>query len=204
MTTGATAVQQPVLTVVIGANGAGKTTWARATRSRLPKPFYNADSIADGLGDPDNATLQQQAREIVDQAIGHHLRDQSSFGFESTYSGRSRPAIVEQAKTLGYATTAFFVGTAHHAINIARVRRRVREGGHDVPDHEIIRRWTAAQENLLETWDYFDRITIIDNSGEAPVVVTGQGALDTGAAETAPQWIRELLARRARPEHEGD
>ena len=66
MTTGATAGQQPVLAVVIGANGAGKMTWARAKRDRLPKPFYNADSIADGLGDPNNATLQEQARQLVD------------------------------------------------------------------------------------------------------------------------------------------
>ena len=79
-------------------------------------------------------------RKIVDQAIGQHLSDQSSFGFESTYSGRSRPAIVQQAKTHRYTATAFFIGTAHHAINIARVRKRVQEGGHDVPEHEIIGR----------------------------------------------------------------
>ncbi|MCY3702236.1 MAG: hypothetical protein OXG16_06100 [Rhodospirillales bacterium] len=63
MTTAATAGQQPVLTVVIGANGAGKTTRARAVRGRLPKPFHNVASIADGLGDPDSAALQFQARD---------------------------------------------------------------------------------------------------------------------------------------------
>ena len=40
----------PVLVVVIGANGAGKTTWERANRDLLPSPSYNADSIAEGLG----------------------------------------------------------------------------------------------------------------------------------------------------------
>ena len=63
MTTGATAGQRPVLTVVIGANGAGKTTWARAMRGSLPKQYHNADSIADGLGDPDSAALQLPARD---------------------------------------------------------------------------------------------------------------------------------------------
>ena len=43
-------MSEPRLTVVIGANGAGKTTWARKHRETLPKPFYNADSIAEGLG----------------------------------------------------------------------------------------------------------------------------------------------------------
>ena len=40
----------PQLTVVIGANGAGKTTWVRRSRGLLPKPFYNADSIAEQRG----------------------------------------------------------------------------------------------------------------------------------------------------------
>ncbi len=84
----------PTLLVVIGANGAGKTTWARANRGLLPKPFYNADSIAEGLGDPDDSTLQAKARQIVDAAIDRDLQERRIFGFESTYSGTSRPDIV--------------------------------------------------------------------------------------------------------------
>ena len=38
-------VRELRLTVVIGANGAGKTTWTRKHREMLSKPFYNADSI---------------------------------------------------------------------------------------------------------------------------------------------------------------
>ena len=206
MTPGSTASRPPILTVVIGANGAGKTTWGRTGRNRLPKPFYNADLIAEGLGDPNSAALQAQARKIVDQAIEQHLGDQSNFGFESTYSGSSRPAIVRRAKTLGYVTAAFFIGTAHHRINIARVRKRVEEGGHDVPANEIIRRWTAAQDNLLTTWSSFDTITIIDNSGEQPAVVANRSGLEAGAAGPALLWIRDLLTRRTRPgrKHERD
>ena len=92
---------KPQLTVVVAANGSGKTTWAQQSRAFLPKPFYNADSIAEGLGDPNNTTLQEQARRIVDQAIEDDLVRQRSFGFESTYSGRSRPNIVIRAKQLG-------------------------------------------------------------------------------------------------------
>lgn len=64
---------KPQLTIVIGANGSGKTTWAQQSRAFLPKPFYNADSIAEGLGDPNNTTLQEHARRIVDQAIEDDL-----------------------------------------------------------------------------------------------------------------------------------
>ena len=122
---------KPHLTIVIGANGSGKTTWAQQNRAFLPKPFYNADSIAEGLGDPNDTALQAQARRIVDQAIEDDLAHRRSFGFESTYSGRSRPNIVIRARQLGYATRAVFIGTDHHSTNIARVRKRVEEGDND-------------------------------------------------------------------------
>ena len=97
-------MSEPRLTVVIGANGAGKTTWARKHRETLPKPFYNADSIAEGLGDANDAALQRVARKLVDERIERDLSAGNTFGFESTYSGRSRPDIVRTAKRLVYTT----------------------------------------------------------------------------------------------------
>ena len=94
-------MSEPRLTVVIGANGAGKTTWARKHRETLPKPFYNADSIAEGLGDANDAALQRAARKFVDDQIQRDLSEGNTFGFEST-------------ETV--------------AINIRRVRKRVEEG----------------------------------------------------------------------------
>lgn len=97
----------PELTIVIGANGAGKTTWCNHNRhERLPAAFYNADSIANGLGGWNSPARQEEAREIVDVKIREHLKNNTDFGFESTYSGRSRPDIVRQAKHLGYRTAA--------------------------------------------------------------------------------------------------
>ena len=118
-------MNRPKLVVVIGANGAGKTTWAQRHRKRLPLNFYNADSIAEGLGDANSPEQQARARALVDQEIAERLRLDESFGFESTWSGASRPAIVRDASARGYETHAVFLGTAHPEINIARVRRRV-------------------------------------------------------------------------------
>ena len=69
----------PELFIVIGANGAGKTTWADANRQDLPSHFYNADSIASGLGSADEAQHQLAARDIVDRAIAQHLLRQESY-----------------------------------------------------------------------------------------------------------------------------
>ena len=72
------------LILIVGANGAGKTTWGRAHRPWLPVPFYNVDAIAEGLGNADDPDLQREARSLVDQRIEAHLRTGQTLGFEST------------------------------------------------------------------------------------------------------------------------
>ena len=182
------------LIVIVGANGAGKTTWGRAHRSCLPLPFYNVDVIAEGLGDANSRELQREARAVVDERIEAHLRAGHSFGFESTYSGRSRPAIVKRAKSGGYTTRALFMGTSTHRLNAARVRRRAREGGHDVPVSEIVRRWTAAWQNLLKTWDVLDTVEIVDNSGTSPRLVASKRSTEIQLCGALPAWAAALAA----------
>ena len=111
------------LTIVIGGNGAGKTTWCRQHRDELPEHFYNADSIAEGLGDWNSGTAQEAARKIVDERIRRHLTNHEDFGFESTYSGESRPHVIIEAKRLGYGTRAILIATESPTINIERVTR---------------------------------------------------------------------------------
>ena len=88
------------LTIVIGSNGIGKSTWCRRHRDLLPENFYNADSVAEGLGDRNSPSKQRAARELVDGPIDAHLGKGEDFCFESTYSGRSRPQITEQSSTI--------------------------------------------------------------------------------------------------------
>lgn len=189
-------MSRPRLVVVVGANGAGKTTWTRRHRDRLPADFYNADSIAEGLGDANSPEQQARARALVDREIAERLRRGESFGFESTYSWSSRPAIVRDASARGYETHAMFLGTNHPEINIARVRRRVLEGGHDVPVSEIVRRWSAAWENLLTTWDVFDRIDVLDNTTDITRLVGGKsGSRAYISGVGLPNWARAIRHR---------
>ena len=166
----------PALAVAIGANGAGKTTCARANRGLLPKPLYNADSIAEGPGEPDDPTLQARARQIVDAAIERDLQERRIFGFQSTFSGTSRPEIVRRAEDLGYAVHAVFIGTEAYDINVNRVRIRVRVGGHSIPVEEIIRRWHDTQTNLLDTWRDSTQSGSLTTQGGNPSPLFGRTA----------------------------
>ena len=185
------------LTIVIGANGAGKSTWCRSNRPELPADFYDADSIAQGLGSYDDPALQLEARKWVDRRIEGHLERGESFGFESTYSGASRPDIVRRARMLGYDVNAVFVGTQSAAINIDRVALRVRHRtGHDVPAAEIVRRWTAVQDNLVKTAPLFANILLLDNSGvRARVIVHVAGQEVVRRTDPLPRWSDDLVAR---------
>lgn len=186
----------PRFVIVIGANGAGKSTWCRSYRDALPPNFYDADSIAQDLGSYDDHALQLKARTLVDAAIDRHLKQSESFGFESTYSGASRPRIARRAHELGYATYAIFIGTRDPAINIDRVAARVRaRTGHHVSESEIRRRWTAAQDNLVETASVFDRIRILDNSaGHTWTVFDHIGTSQRHRAVETPLWAARLSA----------
>ena len=162
----------PRLNVVLGGNGSGKTTWAREHRDTLPKHFYDADSIANSLGDWNDEAYLFEARDIIDQRVEARLAKQEDFGFESTYSGQSRPAIVEKAKKSGYEVTCIFIGTETPDINVERVRARAEAGtGHAVPEDSIRYRWKASQQNLVKTFHLMNHMKIIDNSEEKPITV---------------------------------
>lgn len=186
----------PRLVIVIGANGAGKSTWCHHHRRELPACFYDADSIAQGLGSYDDAAHQREARAWVDRRIEEHLAAGESFGFESTYSGASRPNFVRRAHDLGYDVEAIFIGTRDVGINIRRVSMRVLLGtGHNVPANEIVRRWTACQENLARTANLFGAISLIDNTISPSVTVAQlSGRSIDRAVEPLPPWAARLAA----------
>ena len=186
----------PELTIVIGCNGAGKSTWCENHADALPADFYNPDRVAKGMGDWNSRSKQRAAGKVVRRLIHGHLQRKESFGFEATYAGRSTPRIVERASKLGYEVHAVFIGTKNPAINIERVAARVRnETGHNVATSDIRRRWRTAQENLATTADTINRIEVLDNSeGTSRVIGRIEAKRDAILVEPAPQWTKQLSA----------
>lgn len=190
-------MEAPGLLLVVGANGAGKSTYCRYFFERLPDRFFDADQIAQELGDYNDPALQRRAALIVARRVSNCLRENRSFGIETTYSGNSPLKLVRKACEQGYRTQVIFIGTHSPRINVSRVRRRVADGvGHDVADSEIQRRWTACQNNLVRTANFFEHIRLLDNSNdrwvEAGELVAGR------VVRLAPKevsWAENLLSR---------
>ena len=61
-----------------------------------------------------------------------------------------------------------------------------------MPVSEIVRRWTAAWQNLLETWDVLDAIEIVDNSGTSLRRVASKRDADLQIFGDVPAWAAKV------------
>ena len=160
--------------IVAGANGAGKTAFATEF---LPNEadcpiFINADLIAAGLSPfrPDLTALR--AGRLMLSMIRDYVRRGESFAFETTLSGRSYARLIPHWREQGYSVELFFLRLSRPEIAIARVKQRVAEGGHDVPE-SVIRRWFhAGLRNFEHIYKgLVDKWAVYDNSGNEPVLL---------------------------------
>ena len=75
-----------------------------------------------------------------------------------------RPKLIESAREAGFEITLIFVGVDEPAINIERVRTRVRLGGHDVPEDRVVSRYHRTMGFLLDMVERVDRTVVFDNT----------------------------------------
>jgi predicted ABC-type ATPase len=89
-----------------------------------------------------------------------------SFTFETVMSHESKVAFLQMAKERGYRTYLYFIATEDPQINIARVAKRVLNGGHDVPEEKIVSRYYRAIKLLPAALSIVDRGFVFDNSSD--------------------------------------
>jgi predicted ABC-type ATPase len=94
------------------------------------------------------------------------LAQKVTFTFETVMSHRSKVDLLGQAKALGYRTYLYFVATDDPAINVSRVRNRVKLGGHAVPEDRIESRYHRSLGLLMDAIRHTNRAYIFDNSGD--------------------------------------
>ncbi len=95
------------------------------------------------------------------------LQSRITFTFETVMSHPDKVAILHRARSSGYRTYLYYVATNDPAINISRVRNRVRLGGHPVPEDRIISRYHRSLEFLMDAIRASNRAYLFDNSGDS-------------------------------------
>ena len=160
--------------VIAGPNGAGKTTFAREflpVDAACPV-FVNADLIAAGLAPFAPETAAVQAGRVMLQELARHFAARQSFAFETTLSGRGYLRHIREWQSSGYRVKLIFLQLDSVEEAIARVAQRVRQGGHDIPEATIRRRFVAGQENFERLYaPQVDAWALYNNSGPQPVLL---------------------------------
>ncbi len=165
---------QPRCIVIAGPNGAGKTTFAR---EYLPKvaglvQFVNADLIAQGLSPLDPRLAALAAGRLVIGEINRLATARADFAFESTLSGLTYARQLRTWKAAGYRIEIPYLRLSTPRLALRRIAARVRQGGHDVPRGDVIRRFGRGWENFVKVYRLLaNEWAVYDNSGKSPRLI---------------------------------
>ncbi len=158
--------------IFAGPNGAGKTTFATEflpNEANCPV-FVNADSIAAGLSPFRPSSVAFRSARLMIKMIQGYVAAGENFAFETTLSGRGYSRSIPIWQKMGYSVKLFFLRLPTPETAISRVRQRVLEGGHNVQEEDIRRRYYAGWRNFESIFrDLADEWAVYDNSGSAPV-----------------------------------
>jgi predicted ABC-type ATPase len=156
----------PILIVLAGSNGAGKTTFYELYLERLGLPFINADRIAQFLEPSHPGQVAYQAAKLADEARRELLTRGLSFCMETVFSDPvgDKVQFLKEAQSAGYCVIGVFITLSDPALSIARVAQRVDRGGHDVPDEKLQSRFERTARNIQAALRFVDVGLLIDNS----------------------------------------
>lgn len=166
--------RRPRCLLIAGPNGAGKTTFAR---EYLPNDarvlnFVNADLIASGLSPlrPELAAVAA-ARLMLDE-IDRLAKRRTDFAWESTLSGLAHVNRLQTMKQLGYHVEIIYLRLASPRLALRRIAARVRQGGHNVPKADVLRRFSRSWENFKTRYcPLADAWAVYDNSSRPPQLI---------------------------------
>ena len=195
------APHRPVLIVIAGPNGSGKTTiTSKILRHEWLEDavYVNPDQIAqDKYGDWNSIEAVMKAANYCEELREDCLRHKQSLIFETVLSSEGKVDFIRRAKEAGYFIRVFFVSTSHPSINSARIAKRVMQGGHDVPIPKIISRYQKSILNCKRVATLADRMYVYDNSiddAEACILFRmTDGQLVKRYTDIIPIWAQTLL-----------
>lgn len=192
---------KPVLIVIAGPNGSGKTS----VTSRIldhewleDAVYVNPDIVAQEIfGDWNSAEAVRKSVEYCEKERLQCIEEHKSLIFETVLSVDEKIDFIRKAKEAGFFIRLFFVCTESPTINASRIAKRVMEGGHDVPISKIISRYSRSIANCKIALRLADRTYIYDNSIDNEEVKIlcrlSNGELVKKYVDDMPKWAEMIL-----------
>lgn len=183
-----------IYTIFAGVNGAGKSTLYNIEiikNNDLGKRI-NTDEIVKEIGEWKNSSDQIKAARIGIKWRNEYIEKDISFNQETTLTGNTVLKGILKAKERGFKIYLHYIGVKDVEIAKERVRIRVKNGGHGIPDKDIEKRYIESFENLKKIFKICDKITVYDNSDyikECLLVENGNIIW----SENIPKWLENII-----------
>jgi len=163
-----------LLYIIAGANGSGKSTLAEVLLKEKELEFLNADEIAKEIAPNAINSVPVSAGKEYFKRLAEFFENNKSFAVESTLSGNNIVRIINQARKQNYKIILVYSFLQNCTNCIERVKFRVKNGGHNVPEEDIIRRY---YKSIINFWDKYrfivDEWSIFFNGyNYAPAIVS--------------------------------
>ncbi len=194
---------RPVLIVIAGPNGSGKTSVTSKILHHEwleDSEYINPDNVArDIFGDWNNQDAVLKAANYCNDWREKCLAEKKSHIFETVMSAGDKVDYILRAKEAGFFIRLFFVSTESPTINAKRVAKRVLDGGHDVPIPKIISRYNKSIANCEILSQIVDRLYVYDNSvedSEARILFRmSNGKVVKSYTDALPDWAKNILPK---------
>jgi len=196
--------------VLAGTNGAGKSSIVGEMFLQEGVQYFNPDNAAQrilsanpGMSQSEaNSAAWYEGKRLLERAIQERL----DFAFETTLGGKTFTNLLHKALAQGIEVRVWYVGLDSPELHIARVRSRVKHGGHDIPEERIRERYTQSRLNLIQLLPRLTELLLYDNSDEADpkignapepklIVHCIRGKVAESCELTSvPEWAKSILA----------
>lgn len=193
--------RKPVLIVIAGPNGSGKTSVTSKILQHEwmeDSVYINPDIVAqERFGDWNSMEAIKKAVVYCEEWREKCLAERKSLIFETVLSAKDKIDYIERAKKADFFIRLFFVCTKSPAINASRIAQRVMKGGHDVPITKVISRYQKSILNCKYIATKVDRTYLYDNSvddAEQQLLIRlSDGIIVKRYVEQLPEWARQII-----------
>ena len=177
-------------TIVAGVNGCGKSSLTGVLRTEIDNlgKIIDVDKITAACG----GNLLEGGKKAV-ALIEECLEKEICFTQETTLSGRKTLDTVKRAIAKDYYIRLYYVGLNTVEESILRIENRVKKGGHNIPDSDVIRRFEKRFEDLTMILPYCDEATFYDNENGFVAVAEYKNGEIMQIGSSKPQWLAELM-----------
>lgn len=187
--------------LIAGPNGVGKTTYAfkHVVAISGSVNFVNMDEIARGLSPLAPVAAEREAARVALWRARFFIANDIVFSMETTMSGNTHLALMEEAREAGLSPILLYFSVREPEISLQRIARRVAEGGHNVAEDVVRRRFARSHANLARYAAAADLWRVYEASGSKPcLALEGRGVTldhrDDDCLAGSNDMIREFAA----------